>query len=254
MELAIFQSAGGGLTSDARLAMLDAAIEGQSLDLVLCPELFMSGYNIGGTFRDLAEPADAAFSTKMAALALRHNTAIAYGYPEASGDLIYNAVQLIDAHGVRRANHRKQVPAPHSFEEGIFAPGDQTTWIDMGGLRIGLIICYEVELPECLRLAAKAGVDLMLAPTALGVDWSVIAEKMVPTRALENGMWLAYANHAGSENGQVYLGGSRIVAPNGHEVAVAGSDQTLIRASIDKAEVARMRARLPYLRDAPRIV
>jgi predicted amidohydrolase len=253
MELAIFQSAGDALTPEARLKMLEKAIEGHSLDLVLCPELFMSGYNIRAACRDLAEPSDGPFQARVAALAIRHNTAIAYGYPEIADDVIYNALQLISPTGQCLANHRKRVPAPHSFEEDIFAPGTGPTNIQMGDLNIGLAICYEAEFPETFRQAARDGVDLMLAPTALGRDWAVVAEKMIPTRALENGMWLAYANHAGSENGLEYLGGSRIVAPNGQEVAVAGPEQDLIRARIDKAEVTRMRARLPYLRDAPRL-
>ena len=65
-------------------------------------------------------------------------------------------------------------------------------------------------------------------------------------------MWVAYANHAGVENGLNYLGGSRIVAPNGEDAAVAGEGATLIRATIDKMQVQKMRARLPYLRDVPK--
>lgn len=253
MKLAIFQSAGDALTPEARLKMLEKAITGHSLDLVLCPELFMSGYNIGAACRALAEPSDGPFQAQVAALAIKHDTAIAYGYPEAAGDVIYNALQLISSTGQSLANHRKRVPAPHSFEEELFAPGTGPTSIQMGGLKIGLAICYEVEFPETLRQAARDNVDLMLAPTALGRDWAVVAEKMIPTRALENGMWLAYANHAGSENGLEYLGGSRIVAPDGQEAAVAGSGQSLIQARIDKADVTRMRARLPYLRDISQI-
>lgn len=250
MELAIFQSAGDGLTPDARLKMLESAIRGQALDLVLCPELFMSGYNIGPKCHDLAEPHDGAFQAKVSGLAIQQNTAIAYGYPEASGNNVYNALQLVGTTGEPLANHRKRIPAPHSFEEEVFAKGSASTCVSIGGMKVGLAICYEVEFPETCRHAAEQGVDLMLAPTALGQDWAVVAEKMLPTRALENGMWVAYANHAGSENGLEYLGGSRIIAPNGNEVAVAGAEQTLIRATIGPAEVTRMRARLPYLRDA----
>ena len=184
MELAIFQSPSDPKSPPERLSALETALQGHSFDLVLCPELFMTGYNIGSALRDLAQPVDGVFKDAVAALAKRHNTAIAYGYPEAAGGVIYNSVQLVGHEGQTLANHRKRLPAPHSFEETVFANGKTSTWIDMDGLRIGMIICYEVELPEFLRMGAEAGVDLMLVPTALGRDWAIIAEKMVPTRAL----------------------------------------------------------------------
>ena len=66
------------------------------------------------------------------------------------------------------------------------------------------------------------------------------------------GVWLAYANHAGHENGFDYLGGSRIVAPDGRIEAVAGAEETLIVATIDTERVDAAQKRLPYLRDCKR--
>ena len=71
----------------------------------------------------------------------------------------------------------------------------------------------------------------------------------MPTRAFENGIWLAYANHAGQENGLEYLGGSKIVAPDGVIEADAGAGAELISTVIDPARVTAAQQRLPYLRD-----
>lgn len=253
MKLGIFQCAGGGLTPDERLGALDGHLPGHALDLVICPELFLSGYNVGADHARLAEPAQGPFAARVADLARWHGTAIAYGYPEAADGVIYNSAQVIGADGAALANHRKRLASPHSFEETMFANGSNPSFFDYLGLRIGVIICYEVELPESLRVAARGGAQLVIVPTALVDQWGIVAEKMVPTRAFENGLWLAYANHAGRENGFAYLGGSRIVAPDGREEAVAGTDQCLITAEIDAARVTAARARLPYLRDAPKI-
>jgi predicted amidohydrolase len=62
MKTAIFQCDGAGLTPQARLGKLARAIEGQGLDLVVCPELFMSGYHVGEQLHELAEAADGGFS------------------------------------------------------------------------------------------------------------------------------------------------------------------------------------------------
>lgn len=253
MRLGIFQISGGGLTPTERLDALTRHLEDSDLDLILCPELFMSGYNVGADHAALAEPSTGAFSARIADIAKRHNTAIVYGYPEAADNVIYNSAAFIGADGTLLGNHRKRLASPHSFEETTFANGAAATFVDYMDLRISIIICYEVEFPESLRLAANSGAHLVLVPTALVAQWGFVAEKMVPTRAFESGLWVAYANHAGHENGFDYLGGSRIVAPDGREEAVAGTNECLIHATIDRARVMAARDRLPYLRDAPNI-
>ena len=127
--------------------------------------------------------------------------------------------------------------------------GDRPTRLGFLGIEIALLICYEVEFPEAVRNAAVDGAQLVLVPTALVDQWGVVAERVVPARAFENGLWLAYANHAGHEQGFDYLGGSRIVAPDGRIEASAGSGEGLISAVIDTARVEAAQTRLPYLRD-----
>ena len=250
MKLGIYQCIAAGRTTAQRLAVLERHIAGQGVELLVCPELFLSGYNVGPDIDRLAEPTDGPFGHEIAQMAKRHSCAIAYGYPERTSDAIYNAAALYDADGRVLANHRKARPSPGSYEETAFQPGAGVTFTDLGDWRLAIIICYEVEFPENLRRAAQGGADLVLVPTALGADWGVVAEKVIATRAYENGLWMAYADHAGTENGACYYGGSRIVAPDGSEVAVAGQDEVLITADIDRAQVAVMRKRLPFLRDA----
>ncbi|MGK7755415.1 MULTISPECIES: nitrilase-related carbon-nitrogen hydrolase [unclassified Roseovarius] len=252
MRLGIFQCDAGGLSTSARLRALELRLAEREVDLMVCPELFASGY-MGADHAALAEPATGPFFQDVAEMAKRHETAVCYGYPEAADGVIYNAARLVGADGAALANHRKRLPSPGSFEEESFANGDTLTLVDHGGMRVAIIICYEVELPESLRAAALHGAELALVPTALVDEWGLVAEKLVPTRAFENGLWLAYANHAGEEGGARYLGGSRIVAPDGVEEAVAGAEETVIAAEADAERVAAARDRLPFLRDAVRL-
>jgi predicted amidohydrolase len=248
MKLGVYQCRCEGLGPDERLAVLDRRIAGQNLDLVLCPELFATGYNPTLDFHALAQPSDGPFAQGMADLARQHGTAIAYGYPERAGDTLYNSAVLLDASGVLIANHRKRLASPQSFEVMTFAKGASVTFADLGGLRIAIIICYEVEFPESLRQAAQGGAHLVLVPTALGADWGIVAEKVVPTRAFENGAWIAYADHVGEEGGLAFFGGSRIVAPDGQDMAVAGPGQEgLITTEVDVERVTAAQARLPFL-------
>jgi predicted amidohydrolase len=248
MKTAIFQCDGAGLTPQARLGKLARAIEGQGLDLVVCPELFMSGYHVGPLLHELAEAADGGFSQQAAQLARTAGTAIVYGYPERDGDSVFNSALAIGADGTPLANHRKLAIPPGS-EESWFAPGQGLTLFQLGGMTCGLLICYDAEFPEAVRAACLAGAEAVIVPTALSDQWDQVADRVMPARAFENGCWVLYANHAGAENGLAYHGGSCIVGPQGRDAARAGAAEQLITATIDAASVAAARARLPYFRD-----
>jgi predicted amidohydrolase len=63
-----------------------------------------------------------------------------------------------------------------------------------------------MEFPEIARACALQGADLIIVPTALAAEWEVVARAVVPARAFENGLFVAYANHAGEDQGYRYLG------------------------------------------------
>lgn len=252
MRAGVFQCTGGGRTPEQRLDALAGALRRERLDLVVCPELFMSGYHVGDALVALAEASDGPFARQAAELARATGTAIVYGYPEKAGESLYNAAACIGPTGRPIANHRKLL-LPPGFERDIFEPGDQLTLFDLGGLRCAVLICYDAEFPEAVRAAAEAGAQAVIVPTALVDAWASVARQMMPTRAFENGVWLLYANHAGEENGARYLGASCIAAPDGSDAARAGAEEALICADLDPERVAAARMRLPYLRDLGRL-
>lgn len=253
MKLAVFQSACGGLTPSDRIEELRSVLDGADVDLVVCPELFMSGYNVGEELRTLSQSADSGWFQDMSEVAKEADAHIVYGYPERSAADLYNTAACVSPDGQLVASHRKRANSPNSFEETYFTPGEHMTMFECSGVKVAVLICYEVEFPEMVREAALHGAQLVIVPTALVEQWDIVASRIVPARAFENGVWLAYANHGGKENGFTYLGGSRIVAPDGSEVAIAGTEQELIVADLDLERVSAAQARLPYLRDVKRL-
>lgn len=248
LKVGILQSDGARLRPAERLSALAEAITGQQLDLVVCPELFMSGYNVDSDLQELAEPADGPFARSVADLARQTGTAICYGYPERDGQAIYNSALVVSKSGEKIANHRK-LAIPPGFEQRFFASGDQLTEFDLTGVKCALVICYDVEFPETVRAACLAGAEVVLIPTALGAQWDQVAHRVVPARAFENGCYALYANHAGSEGDLTYAGASCIVGPDGRDVARADDQPQLITAALDAARVAAARQRLPYFAD-----
>jgi predicted amidohydrolase len=223
-------------------------IAAQGVDLLLLPELFACGYHIGADVITRAEPQDGETAQKIRHLAMTYGVAVHYGYSEAAGGAIFNAAQCFGPDGTRLGGHRK-LAIPPGFERDYFTPGAGCNLFTFAGIRIGTLICYDAEFPETARHLAAMGAELILVPTALGANWDWVAQTMIPTRAFENGVFLAYANSAGCERGLTYLGQSCIAGPNGQILSRAGSAPEIISARITTRAVAQAQARLPYLQD-----
>jgi 5-aminopentanamidase len=249
LRLAIYQYSARDETPDRRLQRLDDALRTAGdapFDLVVCPELFLSGYNVGAKIADFSQAQEGSFATAAAEIARRHRTALIYGYPEMAAEQRFNSAMVIDRNGRQQANHRK-LRIPNGFERDWFAPGDSYTMLDIAGFRVAVLICYDVEFPESVRACALAGAEVVVAPTALKAEWGFVARQLIPSRAFESGVFLAYANYCGRENGFVYLGESCIIRPDGVEIARAGADEALLSGVLKREDIARARTRLPYL-------
>jgi predicted amidohydrolase len=253
MKIALYQGPDASYDIEQNLARMTqlaerAAAEGARL--LITAEMFLCGYNIGAeAIAARAQSADGAAALRVAEIASSHDIAILYGYAERDGDAIYNAAQMIDRDGVRLANYRKT----HLFgdiDRDAFSPGEQANvTLKLDDWHIGLLICYDVEFPENLRRLALAGVDFVAVPTALMQPYDYVARGMLPTRAFENSVFIAYANRCGIENGLEYCGLSCVVAPDGNDLARADTASGLIYAELDKALMQRWRQINTYLPD-----
>lgn len=238
LRLAIQQTAGVPEAVESNLAALRTTASraaGRGADLLVLPELWLTGYNIGERVHELAQVRDGPAAAAVADIARDAGIAIAYGYPERANGNVYIAAQLIDAGGTPLAGFRKA----HLFgptEKRLFTPGDlPLTVVPLGDVRLGLLICYDVEFPEAVRTLCLHGADLIVVPTALMHPYALAATHLIPTRAYENQAFVAYANRCGREGELRYVGASCICGPDGADLARAGRDEAMILADIDPA-------------------
>ncbi|MFF8033190.1 MULTISPECIES: carbon-nitrogen hydrolase family protein [unclassified Streptomyces] len=252
MRTALLQSSGRPGSVAGNLKVLDEAAgraAAAGAGLLVTPEMFLTGYAIGDDIARLAEPADGEAADAVADTATRHGLAIAYAYPERDGDTVFNSVQLVSADGTRLANYRK-THLFGCFERDHFTPGDrQVVQAGLNGLTVGLMICYDVEFPENVRAHALAGTDLLLVPTAQMHPFQFVAESVVPVRAFENQMYVAYVNRVGREDGFEFVGLSTLAGPDGVARTRAGRAEELVLADADPVFLAASREDNPYLRD-----
>ncbi|MBP0953250.1 carbon-nitrogen hydrolase family protein [Pseudomonas alliivorans] len=254
MRVALYQceplplDVSGNLTRLERQAQAAAA---QGAQLLVCPEMFLTGYNIGArACAELAQAQDGPAAQRIAEIARQYAIAILYGYPERSVEQqIYNAVQLIDSRGERSSNYRKT----HLFSEldkSMFSAGeDLCPVVELNGWRLGMLICYDVEFPENTRRLALAGAELILVPTANMAPFDFVCDVTVRARAFENHCYVVYANYCGSEGEIRYCGLSSVCAPDGSRPALAAQDERLLIADLDRVQLAQARTVNDYFKD-----
>ncbi|MFL4480210.1 carbon-nitrogen hydrolase family protein [Paeniglutamicibacter sp. ORCA_105] len=250
MLLAVLQAQAHVLDDAANLATIDNAAQraaSAGADVLLTPELFAVGY-APRRLRDELDPASLpALHDELRLIAARYSIAIVYSLPAVRESIWEITSTFVDEDGVERGSYVKV----HLFgdeEKEVFSPGDRpATIIDHHGLKVGMIICFDVEFPESVRAAALQGAELLLVPTALGRGYESVSTTVVPTRALESQLYVAYANHAGVEDGFALGGGSVVADPFGRVLAMGSHGEQLLFAQIDPQTSSKARAEIPYL-------
>lgn len=253
MRLALWQTEGHPEDKAANLAALSRMAQASAMagaDLLLCPECWLAGYNLSlEACGQLAEPQGGPSMRAIGRIAADNNIAIAYGYAERDGDVLYNSAACIGPEGDLLGHYRK-VHLFSEFEHARYTPSDHFApsflyrdW------RIGLLICYDVEFPEAVRNVALQGADLILIPTALTPEYGVVPDRIVPARAVENQIYVAYCNHSGTENDLAFLGGSCLASPWGDKLAAASAGEALLIADISHDMLERAKSTFPYRRD-----
>ncbi|MGF1629326.1 MAG: carbon-nitrogen hydrolase family protein [Kiloniellaceae bacterium] len=254
MKIAVYQMSAVAGDVAANLKLIDAAAAQAAAGgarLLVAPELAVTGYGAGDAIRRLAEPADGPQVGRLQALSKEHGLAIVAGFAERAEAGIFNSLVMVDGDlppAVYRKSHLYG-----DYERALFLPGEaRSVLCDWQGLKLGFLICYDVEFPENVRRLAQAGADLVLVPTALpqGPFAAFIASSMVAVRAFENQVFVVYANHAGRDENFAYAGLSRAVGPDGRCLAAAADDKAaLLFADLDPAAFEASRHANTYLAD-----
>jgi len=249
------------------IAAVSALVEeaaGKGARIVLPPELFSGPYfcrEEDEALFALARPvAEHPSVIAMRALARKLGVVIPTSFFERDGHHYYNTLAMIDADGEILGTYRKShIPDGPGYEEKYyFRPGNDgfKVW-DVAGTRIGVGICWDQWYPECARVMALQGAEVLFYPTAIGsepydpdLDTSRMWRRAMLGHAVSNCMPVVAANRIGTECGQRFYGHSFVSDEWGDFLAdFGGQESGVLIAELDLASAARHRAGMGFFRD-----
>ncbi len=261
ITLAQIDSRPGELEANvARAAQVIAEAVGEGTDMVVFPELALSGYSIGDLKEDISIPPD---DRRMAKLTKATKGAgVLIGFPEAQahGLHIYNSAAYCE-NGLLVHVHRKLfLPNYATFEERKhFLPGQSSRAFPiMGGRhRAATLVCNDAWQPQLAYLATQDGAIILLVP-------SCSAQSMFPERYDSRSYWrgitrfygrmfqlyVVFVNRVGTEGPLRFWGGSHVVDPWGEVIAEAGEGtEHVLTVDLDLSLVRRRRRDSPLVRE-----
>jgi predicted amidohydrolase len=238
----------------AKMQKAVAKAKKQGADLIIFPELSLTGYVVRDQIYELAETIPGPSCKIIEETARKTKSHIIFGMPELSERTqatIHNTAVLIGPKGIIGKYRKMHLPTHSVFEEKrYFRPGYQTAVFDTALGRIGLIICYDIFFPELSRLTRLKGAQLIVCISASPSTRRTFFETLTIARAMENATFLAYVNLVGIEDGLQFWGGSRIVGPGGKVLAQAKYDEEdFVICDVDYADIRSVETFVPTLKD-----
>jgi predicted amidohydrolase len=235
-----------------------AAALAADADLVVTPELSLTGYDLGDAVHRLAQPVEP--GERLADAALRDvRCDVVVGLPESAAGGPYNSAAVL-RHGRVQFRHRKlYLPTYGMFDEGRWFGRGTTleTWQPAPGWRAGLLICEDFWHPGLVYVLASRGIDLLVVQAAApgrgtweggahGAFGSAdIWERMARTTAQLYGIYVVLVNRVGVEAGVTFAGGSLIAGPDGAVIERA-DDEAEMTLAVSLERFALEQARRPY--------
>ncbi|HZV73374.1 MAG TPA: nitrilase-related carbon-nitrogen hydrolase [Conexibacter sp.] len=201
-------------------------------DLVVFPELFLSGYLLDA-IGELASDLDGAELAAVRGAAAAAGSAVVLGVAERWDGAVANSAVLVAADGAIAGVYRKT----HLFgaERDAFVAGDRLEPIELGGCRLGPMICFDVEFPEVARTLLLDDADALVTIAANMAPFADDHELAARARALESGLPHVYVNRSGADAGLRFVGGSVVVAPTGEVIGRLGEEAGVLEADLPRS-------------------
>jgi len=220
--------------ADRIVAMIAQARDEYEADVVLFPELAISGYPPEDLLMRPSFLADCEAALREVAQAATGIVAVV-GWPESAGSILYNSASVLRDGRVEATYRKRELPNYNVFDERRYFhvdPDGGSCVFEVKGVPLGLVICEDLWFAEPLADTANAGAQLVLVPNASPFERGKHAQRdaLLAERTKESKVALAYLNVVGGQDALVFDGSSVVADADGtvHPAAAAFTDQWLV--------------------------
>lgn len=228
---------------------VDAVINSSELtDILVFPETYLSGFPTKENLKTISEPLDGSSITRLISVAQQKDVAIAIGFAEEHQGKYYNTTVFITPEDGVLAYYRKT----HLWltDQGIFDAGDRYSCVEWRGVKIGFLICFDIEYPESARALGELGTELLIVTNGNMDPYAQTHRTAIMARAQENQLFAVMVNRVGLGDGNLtFHGGSCVVNPAGHLLCEAGREECIMRVNIDPKQVSQYQTEFHYLKE-----
>ncbi len=205
---------------DKNLKIISDVASSSNTDLLVFPEMFLTGYTLGDKVFELAETIPGPSSQAISDLAVENDVTIVCGMPEKDipgKGRVFNSALVATPDGRSHSYRKIHLPNFGPFQDKrYFESGDLPELIDTPFGKLGLMICYDIFFPELSKHYAKAGADILICISASPSTTRIFFEKVMFARAIENTCHLLYSNLLGREEQMMFWGGAAFISPKGN--------------------------------------
>jgi len=232
LNVAMYQCASVFGNKEANLKQMSKVAQeaaSKGIQLLIFPELYLIGYTEfnQSEFATLPEPLNGPSLQIVQKIAQMNNISISYGFVEVDQGDLFDTDVLVDNNGEMILSYRKT----HLWEEESYylTPGKQLgPVVNLHGVKVGFLTCFDVWFPETTRVLSLQDADFIIIPTANGYppNINIISNTIVPARAAENDVYVAYINYAQTNGMFAWYGLSTFADPGGNIIVQGNSEDT----------------------------
>lgn len=254
MRIALAQVRSVPGNKEKNLNRMEEVIEDHEADLFAFPETFVTGYMVRDSFPELVEDVMGESVNAVKEMADEYGYEIVFGtalHHRAVPGLLTNSAIAVSPGGEVQRYDKMHLPNFGPFEEKLyFTKGDEPRLMELGGMKVGVVICYDLFFPEICKYYAMNGASAVLCLSAGPATSRTFFERLVSARAIENALYCVYINNVGSQLNQVFFGGSHAVAPRGETLAQCSAYEEEVKlVEIDRKQIEIARRFRPTISD-----
>ncbi|MEJ2581008.1 MAG: nitrilase-related carbon-nitrogen hydrolase, partial [Acidobacteriota bacterium] len=214
-------------------------------EIVALPEMFATGFTMRA--EEMAAYADA-IRKFLAETARRHGIWLIAGYAEAGDSLPANACSVMAPDGREALHYRKIHPFTLAKEPEYYEAGAELHTVEIHGVRVTPLICYDLRFPELFRLAAEA-TDLFVVIANWPAKRAYAWRTLLAARAIDDQCWVLGVNRVGEAVGYPHSGDTSLIDPWGKVVATLAEEPGVVAGEVDAEVVREARRRFHFVDD-----